>query len=322
MACTTTPASRRLIQLIRLIPFCGRGLPVVAALILAGAPDADALENDCVAEPALLQTLTQTATKIKSKQIDFVAGGRSFHIKIDHSYLNLIDHRQTVLSRVPATQYEYGGLSDLALMKNGWLWIDGDETDYVAHVDFTKMPPAISQPVKLSELTQSPSSKKQVFFQEYVPAQGVYSASLDRVFVTGHRTTFLGGPDPVALEFVDGQITSLPPQLNEAEFLADIEKPKGVIFRGRHQEALFYDGVRVTSLLNGHVARQADGNYGSWIVHQQPRLGKTFLSNMLLPTADKKFLLEIKPGPTLAEVVAPGRLCSTRLNQENPVFTK
>jgi hypothetical protein len=78
----------------------------------------------------------------------------------------------------------------LALSKNGWLWIDGDYADYVAHVDLNAVPPTISTPVELSKLTHTECLPMTWFFS-CRGTQGYYSRSLERIFVsTTKRTAF------------------------------------------------------------------------------------------------------------------------------------
>ena len=48
-----------------------------------------------------------------------------------------------------------GGIEDIKLSKNGWIFIDGEYIDYVAQVNLKVTPPIINPPIELSELTNT-----------------------------------------------------------------------------------------------------------------------------------------------------------------------
>jgi hypothetical protein len=135
---------------------------------------------------------------------------------------------------------------------------------------------------------------------------GIYSTTLDRAFITGHRVTFLGWPNLVSFEMSAGKAKQLPVLANDARFIVDIPSLNGVLLKGPSNEALFYDGVTVTSLLPPSTVT-------NWYVKSIPSSNRTFLTNLgLLP--DQPFLKELKAGLMLTPVALPKELANRWLS--------
>jgi hypothetical protein len=169
--------------------------------------------------------------------------------------LNILDNKGTYVTSTKIIQYEYSGIKQLILGKDGWLWIDGEEIDYIAHLNFNQIPPSIDTPIPVSELMQNPCSRWTLFEGKCWSAQSIYSPTLDRIFVTGYPMTFFGTSQSVTLEVVNGKTKRLPVPAHSANFYADIPNLHGVLLVGSSGEPFFYDGVTVISLLKNFAAR-------------------------------------------------------------------
>jgi hypothetical protein len=85
-------------------------------------------------------------------------------------------------------------------------------------------------------------------------AQGRYSPTLDRVFITGHPPTVWGQSQPVAYEIVEGEAKLLPAPAQDAHLEFELPKLGGVLLQSPDKEAFFYDGTTITTLLAGSRA--------------------------------------------------------------------
>jgi hypothetical protein len=240
--------------------------------------------------------------------------GESFHVVASHDRLLLMRKEGAApLAEVRAQQYEYGKISSLALGEDGWLWIDGDETDYMALLDLNRKPPTLGRPVALPYLAYEPCSIWQHFWEECRRAQGIYSATLDRAFITGHRVTFLGQPDLVSIEMRSGKAKLLPAKAQGARIIDDVPKLNGVLLRGSSGEALFYDGVAVTTLLPGSPDRSTGSELPTWRVESTLGGKRIFLTDVGL-SKSRPFLVELKAGPMLTPISIPKELANSWLS--------
>ena len=74
-----------------------------------------------------------------------------------------------------------------------------------------------------------------------------YSPTLERAFFQGYRPTTWGGGF-VHLEISEEGTKSVPSELVNSGFMENVPALNGVLFKGRSNEALFYDGNKVTNL--------------------------------------------------------------------------
>ena len=85
--------------------------------------------------------------------IFFIYDNQSFSIQATGEYVILKRKKENeVLQRVHAEQYEYGDVSKLVLTKANLLWIDGEETDYVAKLSIDGEIPTIIELKELADL--------------------------------------------------------------------------------------------------------------------------------------------------------------------------
>ena len=111
----------------------------------------------------------------------------------------------TPLVSVRTPQYDYGQIDALVSTRDGWLWIDGGQIDYMARLDLNANPPTLGTPKALPELYERPCSFWHRFWGNCIIAQGVYSQALDRVLITGHPATFWGRSSLTTLQIIAGE---------------------------------------------------------------------------------------------------------------------
>jgi len=243
----------------------------------------------------------------KRVQITFQVQGDFFQaIVVTGRSVQIRRLRETIpLAKVKAPQ-EFGRIKELTLIEGGnWLWIDGEQTDYIAHLNRNQIPPALETPVALPQLyTRTCPFWRRLLGSASLTcgfrAQGRYSPTLDRVFITGHPPTVWGRSQPIAYEMVEGEAKLLPAPAEDAHLEFELPKLGGVVLRSPDQEAFFYDGTTVTTLLEGSRASKG------WHIEGTENPERTFI------TGEPPFLMELEPGPKLKPISFPEEI------SENP----
>lgn len=101
--------------------------------------------------------------------VTFKVKGKPFQVKVSRDRLLLTQGTNpTPLTEVPVPQREFRVIHDLASGKDGWLWINGHEIDYMVPLDLQLLPPTFGQPVALPHLMRDLCSSKCGIF--WVPA--------------------------------------------------------------------------------------------------------------------------------------------------------
>ena len=281
------------------VKFC-RSLAMImaATVLLAPSTLADPLKAYCISQVG--QKLEWPARE--RPLVSVTAQGEKFHVITSGDNLGVIpsegppawvEFKQNITSQIEA----------LALGKDGWLWIDGAEIDYMARLDLSSKPPTLGNPVALPELYTKPCSKLAHFWASCSRAQGNWSPTLNRAFISGHPVTLFGRSNPAGFEIIAGESKPLPAELTGARFQADLPKLNGVLFRAASNEAFFYDGVTVTTLFAGYPDKSAE-NLPAWY-HQSTQGERTFLTSIRRSEKDDVFIMELKAGPILVPYSFP-----------------
>ncbi len=222
--------------------------PIVAATVLiVPRALANQLEAYCISQVGQ-KWEEKELPKALDPFVSVTVQGETFRVTNYGTSLELTGpEEETPLTRVSVKQHITSHIETLVLGEDGWLWIDGAEIDYMANLDLSSKPPTLGNPVAVPELYAEPCSQLDHFWSGCPwHAQGIYSPSLNRAFISGHRVSFFGRSSPVGFEMYSGKVQRLPAELKGARFLADLPKLNGVLFRGSSNEAFFYDGVTVT----------------------------------------------------------------------------
>jgi hypothetical protein len=252
------------------------------------------------------------------KVVSFISGGKPYRFEetggnIGQS-ITLFDEHNNALEKIkfnpntPRQSRDNCDVIDMALSKNGWLWIDGTCIDGVAHVDLSVAPPIVSTAMDVTTLTHTECLP---FAWNCEAMSGYYSRALERVFVSSTARSFFGLFPPASFEIVEGKSKPLPVELsnvqretegvgNQRLFFDDLPMLNGVLFTGANGEALFYDGVKVTSLLNPYIY----GKKLRWIVKTAPISKRVFLK-INSYSWGKNFLVEIKPDLKVMPILLP-----------------
>jgi hypothetical protein len=246
----------------------------------------------------------------KPKQVTIRTATGLFDISIDN-YLYLVLRRKgssIKLSEVKVRQNEFSVIKSLILTKNRWVWVDGLEIDYMVELNTSSTLPTFGAPIAFPKIFSKPCSMFSDFFGSCLRAQGIYSKTLGRAFVEGHRVNFFGFSEPVSFEMMQGTVKPLPKPLQGARFVADVPQLKGALFRGVSDEALFYDGLKVTTLIKGSSAQWwLDNSRPNWYVINIDSVRRTFLTNIVY-LGTNNFFMELKPELILVPIAVPGEL--------------
>jgi hypothetical protein len=213
-------------------------------------------------------------TNKKNQTIAFTSGGKTFFIERKRRQIVLKDDQSNELVAHDLGRsfvFDSDYLIDMALGKNGWLWIHGDHYDHYAYLDTDTMPPTITVPeevVRLSRLGKGCSFISQTLY-DYCDEEGTsrfYSKALERVFVFGRHPASIK-----VVEIVDGKTRPVPIEIEQAYqddlkegigfsphgFVYDLPSLNGVLFDGGLGKLLFYDGKKVISLLDSSLSDPA-----------------------------------------------------------------
>ncbi len=277
--------------------------PIVAATVLiVPRAIANQLEAYCI---------SQVGQKWEEKELP-MGGKPSVSVTVQGETFYITTHTSSLLVGPPdekgiypvkakAKQKEFERIDALVLGEDGWLWIDGAEIDYMANLDLSTKPPTFKELVALPELYSKPCPTWAYFLGICSYAWGIYSPSLNRAFISGHRVSFFGRSSPVGFEMIAGKVQRLPAELKRARFQADLPKLNGALFRGSSNEAFFYDGVTVTTLLGSDTSGD---NLPPWYA-KSTQAGRTFLISIITSEKDDPFILELKAGPMLVPYSFP-----------------
>ncbi|MCQ8102683.1 hypothetical protein NP590_01090 [Methylomonas sp. SURF-2] len=243
-------------------------------------------------------------------EIEFTVKNDLYRLRSERSDVTLYDAANQTLGKVIARQRDGGSIEHLQLVAEDLLWIKGSKMDYLVRLDLKQSPIRFGA-LEAIDLTPKPYSKiEKFFFAPDYRSHGQYSWVLNRLFITGHRTTLFGTADPVATEWVNGQAKPLPEELYDTELDTELPQLNGVLFRGRgvqgdeleaYNKAVFYDGVKATRLLEGYLDKEV--KYRGWSVHIAPISKRVFLSNA---NGNKPFLVELKASSK--EIMLPNNL--------------
>lgn len=262
--------------------------------------------------PLALSSSEPEPPKDQPVQVTFEVDSESFQVVASGVDTLLLkrSNNNTPLSQVRAPQPDFGRINSLVLVEGGqWLWINGDQIDYIAALQLDQKPPALGTPIALPELYSKPCPFWLRFFGCSSLAQGIYSSTLDRVFITGHRPTFLGRPALVSLELVSGKARPLPAKAQGARPHFEVPKLGGILLRGPAKEALFYDGDTITPLLASYQKRQGEDSLSGWYVESTQNPERVFLVYTYTGLSDNSpFLMELKSGLRLIPISLPKEL--------------
>jgi len=282
-------------------------LLTVAMVMIVPQAIANPLQVYCFTQSGIRQELSHTSKNNSLEDsppsVTLEVNGKSFQIIASHiDTIQLLNQENTtVLNEVRAPQYDYGSIKALTLLENSkWLWIDGAQADYISAIDLNQMPPKISKPRILSELYSHPCAIWERFIVGCSLAQGTYSPTLDRVFITGHRPKFWREPALATMEVVRGKPQLLPTPAQDAHLELEVPKLGGVLLRSPDTEAFFYDGTTVTPLLENPETLRG------WHVETLKDPERTFI------TGEPPFLMELELGPKLKPISLPEEI------SENP----
>ena len=292
-------------------------LSLLLAFLSATSALAEASDSYCLLQGKRKQEIHSDlhVKKEPPPQVTFSVGGESFRVEADGSRLLLKrEKEEKPLQQISAPQYEYGKINALALVSNSWLWIDGDETDYTALIRKEKSSLTLATPIPLPEIYTKPCSFWGQWWTECIREQGLYSATLKRAFITGHRANLFGSAKLVSFEVSAGEAKLLPEKIQKATFVTDLPTLKGALFEGTSSEGFFYDGTVVTQLLPAFLDDAEGKGLRRWHVENSGK-ERIFLSS--IGNSKHPFFKEIKAGAQLTTMDVPEEVA----NEWSRVFT-
>jgi hypothetical protein len=289
---------------------------IIALSTVVSVPPAlaESLSTYCISQVGQKQTFNSALPTSEPARVAVSVDNLILEVIASGDRLSLMQNKSTIpLSEVRAPQYGYGKIESLTLSKGNWIWINGSETDYVAQLNLgDNSSPEIALPVELPELYSEPCTIWQRFWMKCTRAQGAFSATLDRPFITGYRSTFFERPELVSFEMIAGQAKQISAKVQGIRFLKDTPKLGGALFQAPSGEAFLYDGTAVTALFS-ESQNELVGNYSPVWHIETTRKNRTFLTN-IGHLSSPAFFLEIEAGPKLTPFSIPEELSNTWLN--------
>ncbi len=276
---------------------------------------AEPLDKYCLSPVERKPETRLTLSPNKTARVTIPMRGQSLEVVVSGVDTLLLKRSgtPTPLVSVRAPQYDYGQIDALVSTRDGWLWIDGGQIDYMARLDLNANPPTLGTPKALPELYERPCSFWHRFWGNCLLAQGVYSQVLDRVLITGHRATFWGRSSLTTFEIIAGKAKEMGLIARGASLVYpvyDVPRLRGILLRGIKDELFFYDGITITTILSGESARSRNGITGWYI--DSTHSGRTFVTNAGRFRAP--FLREIKAGPLTIAIAVPKTLAGSWLS--------
>ena len=251
-----------------------------------------AFASYCAVESQSSSLQAKTA-KIRSHSTSIDLGGERFNVLKPRagSMIEIRDGKDKIVSRVNAIQYEFGGIRSVDVMPGYWLWIDGDEIDYVARLIYRNERVEIENITPLPRLFEEPCYSISDFFGDCLKlAGGELSTALQRVFVSGFPSSIFGTKNRVGYEIVSGNIRLLPPPIDGARYILDlVDGVKGSLFKIDSGGLWFYDGSKVSEILNAQNQAKAK----NWYFSITSPSGRVVLTNMSNLESGELFLAEV-----------------------------
>jgi hypothetical protein len=284
---------------------CHLLIATAATLIFIPSTLAESLSEYCVTQvnQKTEPTKVDSYSRRTEPQLTIPTAHGAFQVETERARLILKrEDSSTPLAQVLVPQVEFKRIRSLSLTKRQWLWVEGAEIAYMVPLNLTSTPPTFGIPVTFPKISPNPCALWWEFFGPCLRAESFYSPTLDRAFTAGHRVNFFGLPELTAYEMIEGKAKELPATLQRAKFLVDIPKLKGALFRGFSDEALFYDGSRVTMLLGAFPPSSTKDTTPKWHILRAAATQRTFLTNLGFLNQPSYFLKELIAGPRLIPI--------------------
>lgn len=229
----------------------------------------------------------------------------SNRIAITRVNLNAVE----TLSAIDAPQIGHGWVERIELRPDGWVWVDGQERDYVAWVKRDGSTPALTAPLALAKLKKTRCNAWTKLSAGCPPAQSYFSKTLERVFVSGYPDSVFGQSAAVSSELDGDKRTPLRVPIDLGRLVVELPRLGGVLFSGYKGEAIFYSpsGEQVLPLPTSLLDR--------WMAFELDTSGRIFISGFNAPVP---FLSELLLGGKLRVLRMTGVPSGWRLLADHP----
>jgi len=192
----------------------------------------------------------------------------------------------------------------LFITQDNWLFINSAYNNYMVDLNTPRPTLGDGEPTKIPAFYGGKCGKLKSWWNGggCVVSSLYHSKSLGRAIISGYYSTN-SGQKWTTVEILGGEIKTVLSPKKIFTVKADIPQYNGAILRGLSNEALFYDGKKVTEL-NLHIPKKRFSNtYPSWTVrvinkYEKKSKGKIgqriYLTNILLGDETPRFVTEIK----------------------------
>ena len=177
------------------------------------------------------------------------------------------------------------------------------------------IPPFIGSVDNLPELYEKSCSRIAYFFDMCTRNTFFdYSPTLDRAFFQGYPLTKWGGGF-VHLEISEEGTKSVPDELVNSGFIEDVPTLNGALFISNLDEALFYDGNKVTNFSQyfPKPERRKTNQLRGWH-YTETSENRFFIVNVGISSEDRPFVMEVKSGFHFTFISIPEELNNTWLS--------
>jgi len=297
----------------------GFGFTLVALVLIVclNSPllNAESIEEFCLTQDIDITKHGYTTKNLSAEKypntIELTAGEKKFFLVKDpyrgNLTIRLKDEQDNELWKYyyrQAQTFDEGDLINIALDKHSWLWVHGRNYEYYTHIDTSTVPPTISEPETVSKISGLRASCSLISQFLY----GCDSDGISTYFSKVLGRLFVFGSPPVAtkmVEIIDGKPRDLPDELQQAylnkkkKLVAyDLPALGGVLFKGGLGRALFYDGEKVTSLLDSTSYE----NKSTWFPEIESGGKHVYLN---IKSYGKYYLVRIEPDLSLTQLSLP-----------------
>ena len=189
------------------------------------------------------------------------------------------------------------------ITENKWLFIHADYSNYIIELNNSE------KSFNLENITKIPfyndedcNAFKRWFYGGCRVNQIYHSKTLDRAIISGYypeKDNRIG----TAVEIVAGKIQTIASLDEKFVIAADVPKYNGLILRAGLNEALFYDGSKITKLKLDIPKKRFSGEYPIWEVRKVDTYRESqkksdsrriYITNVQFGNKDPKFVIEVK----------------------------
>ena len=227
-----------------------------------------------------------------------------FSIKTNGFYLQLNkEGEEKVIQKINISLKPDDRIDYIFITENKWLFIHADYSNYIIELNNPEKSFNLENITKIPFYNDEDCNAFERWFYGGCRVNQIYhSKTLDRAIISGYypeKDNRIG----TAVEIVAGKIQTIASLDEKFVIAADVPKYNGLILRAGLNEALFYDGSKITKLKLDIPKKRFSGEYPIWEVRKVDTYRESqkksdsrriYITNVQFGNKDPKFVIEVK----------------------------